>query len=59
MSDLFDQLERQLSDSEEGLNKRLDEVTTMIKDQENKLLAKIDTLQAELSKKMDEHHKET
>ena len=59
MSDLFDQLERQLSDSEEGLNKRLDEVTTMIQDQENKLLAKIDALQAELSKKMDEHHKET
>ena len=44
MSDLFDQLERQLSDSEEGLNKRLDEVTTMIQDQENKLLAKIDAL---------------
>ena len=55
MSDLFDQLENQLSDSD----KKLDEVTTMIKDQENKLLAKIDTLQAELSKKMDEHHKET
>ena len=59
MSDIFDQLERQLSDNEEGLNKRLDDVTTMIKEQENKLLAKIDNLQTELSKKMDDHHKET
>ena len=55
MSDLFDQLENQLSDSD----KKLDEVTTMIKDQETRLLAKIDSLQAELSKKMDDHHKET
>ena len=55
MSDLFDQLENQLSDSD----KKLDEVTTMIKDQESRLLAKIDSLQAELSKKMDDHHKET
>ena len=58
MSDLFDQLERQLSDSEEDLNKRLDEVTTMIQDQESKLVALIESLKSELTKKMDEHHKE-
>lgn len=31
----------------------------MIREQESKLLAKIDSLQSELSKKMDDLHKET
>ena len=59
MLEIFDQLERQLSDNDEGLNKRLDEVTTMFQEQENKLLAKIDSLQSEVSMKMDYHHLET
>ena len=57
VSDIFDQLEKQLSDSEEGLHKRLDEVKAMIQDQESKLFAKIESLlQANLSKNMDGHH---
>ena len=59
IKDIFDQLEIQLSDSQDGLLKGLNEVTAMIKAQENEYLAKIDSLQADLNKKLNVHHNET
>ena len=56
--DIFSKLELQLSDSEEGLHKRFDEVTSMIQAQEQKLLDAMEKYHKEAEKQNDEHHVE-
>ena len=56
--DIFSKLELQLSDSEEGLHKRFDLVTSMIQAQEQKLLETMKKYHKATEKQNDVHHEE-